>query len=226
MAADEVLLESAAAGIASLRFYGWSEATLSLGYFQPERRRLEDERLVRLPFVRRPSGGDTLVHHHELTYALGLPRGAPWQNGGAWPRRMHRIVAAALVRLGVPVRLYVPVDPAAFRGVLCFQHFTTDDLVLGTAKITGSAQRKQRGALLQHGSILLAASPHTPALPGIRELSGRELSGIEVSRPIGTEFVRETGWELVPADWTERERQRRDEIARTRYSQDSWNRKR
>lgn len=34
MAADEVLLESAIAGAASLRFYGWLPATLSLGYFQ------------------------------------------------------------------------------------------------------------------------------------------------------------------------------------------------
>ena len=35
MAADEALLEAASRGVASLRFYGWSEATLSLGYFQP-----------------------------------------------------------------------------------------------------------------------------------------------------------------------------------------------
>ena len=35
MAADEVLLGQAAQGIASLRFYTWSQATLSLGYFQP-----------------------------------------------------------------------------------------------------------------------------------------------------------------------------------------------
>src|SRR5262245_51580642 len=89
MAADEVLLEAAIAGVASLRFYGWSEATVSLGYFQPECRRLDDERLARLPFVRRPSGGDALVHHHEVTYALALPPGRPWHAGEPWPRRMH-----------------------------------------------------------------------------------------------------------------------------------------
>ena len=43
MAADEVLLEAALAGVASLRFYGWTEATVSLGYFQPERVRLHDD---------------------------------------------------------------------------------------------------------------------------------------------------------------------------------------
>ena len=33
MAADEMLLETAGAGQASLRFYGWSAPALSLGYF-------------------------------------------------------------------------------------------------------------------------------------------------------------------------------------------------
>ena len=36
MAADEALLETASdRGLASLRFYTWTEPTLSLGYFQP-----------------------------------------------------------------------------------------------------------------------------------------------------------------------------------------------
>jgi len=35
MAADEMLLEAAGVGQASLRFYGWSAPELSLGYFQP-----------------------------------------------------------------------------------------------------------------------------------------------------------------------------------------------
>src|ERR1051326_1065531 len=74
MAADEVLLHSAAAGQVSLRFYGWTEATLSLGYFQHAARRLDDPLLPELPFVRRPTGGDALVHHQELTYCLAVPR--------------------------------------------------------------------------------------------------------------------------------------------------------
>src|SRR5438105_15958731 len=105
MAKDEVLLESAAAGTASLRFYAWGEANLPLGYFQRERLRLEDKQLAQLPFVRRLTGGMTLVHHHELTYALALPAGPPWQRNGSrplpWLHRMHGIIAAALQQVGV-----------------------------------------------------------------------------------------------------------------------------
>src|SRR5437762_6826079 len=87
MAADETLLHSAASAVASLRFYTWTTATLSLGYFQPHAVRLSDPLLVELPFVRRPSGGATLVHHHEVTYALALP--PHLQSGEPWLRRMH-----------------------------------------------------------------------------------------------------------------------------------------
>jgi lipoate-protein ligase A len=49
-----------------------------------------------LPFVRRPSGGDTLVHDQEVTYALALPPGPRWQGGQPWPARMHAVIAASL----------------------------------------------------------------------------------------------------------------------------------
>src|SRR5205823_294304 len=157
MAADEVLLESAVAGAGSLRFYGWTEATLSLGYFQPHRIRGSDERLAKLPFVRRPTGGGILVHHHELTYALGLPASLVRQEHQSWLGRMHTIIAQALSGLGVSTATVAEEKQAA--DLLCFQHFTAGDLVVNAAKVVGSAQRKQRGALLQHGAILLATSP-------------------------------------------------------------------
>jgi lipoate-protein ligase A len=226
MAADEVLLEAAVAGVASLRFYGWTPATVSLGYFQPERVRLDDGRLAGLPFVRRPSGGGTLVHHHEITYAFGLPPGPPWQAGEPWLTRMHRLVAAALARLGVTARVHVPAGDQPFHGFLCFQHFTAGDLLIGPGKVVGSAQRRQRRALLQHGSILLAASPYAPQLPGVRELSGMELPVADTCAALEQEWVRQTGWALRPADWTGAERQRLADLAAAKYGRDDWNRKR
>src|SRR5262245_54691837 len=69
MAVDETLLESAAAsGAASLRFYGWSEPTLSLGYFQRAAARQTHATSLGCPMVRRPSGGGAILHDWELTY--------------------------------------------------------------------------------------------------------------------------------------------------------------
>ena len=226
MAADEVLLESAASGTASLRFYSWSRATLSLGYFQPEKLRHAEKGLAQLPYVRRPTGGASLVHHHEVTYTLALPAGRPWQTGEPWLQRMHASIACALSELQVTACMHSDKEDRPFAGVLCFQHLTAGDLLIGSAKIVGSAQRRQRGALLQHGAILLARSPHAPALPGIQELSGRTLSAAEVADAVGREIHRRTGWDFVAEDWTALELQRLDELVAEKYTQDSWNRKR
>jgi lipoate-protein ligase A len=226
MAADEVLLEAAVAGTASVRFYGWWEPTVSLGYFQSESLRLLDERLTPLPFVRRPTGGATLVHHHELTYALALPAGAPWQGQDSWLRRMHALIASALSELEIPARPHEPAEDEHFRGFLCFHHFARGDLVIGPAKVAGSAQRKQRRALLQHGAILLARSPHAPTLPGILELTGRLLTAEEISAAVLRVFGRDTGWPVESSEWTAEEQVRIDQLIREKYSQQTWNRKR
>src|SRR6516164_7148613 len=127
MAADEALLESAAGGVASLRYYGWTTATLSLGYFQPAAARLGDPLLAALPWLRRPTGGEALVHHHEITYALALPGGDPWQSRNSpWPCRMHEIIRTALAMLGVNVRLCE--EEKRLGDVLCFLHHTPGDL--------------------------------------------------------------------------------------------------
>jgi lipoyl(octanoyl) transferase len=226
MAADEILLRAAIAGTASLRFYGWEQATLSLGYFQPERLRFSDDRLAGLPFVRRPSGGDTLVHHHEVTYTLALPAGKPWQTGEQWLCRMHAIIAAALRTLGVPVRLQATPGVEPFAGPLCFRHVTPGDLLIDSAKVVGSAQRRQRGALMQHGGILLRRSPYAPVLPGIEDLSGRALKPEEVCRAIQEEFAGQTGWSVVSGDWTKSQHHAIEELVASKYASAAWNCKR
>ncbi len=228
MAADEALLESAISGRASLRFYTWTEPTVSLGYFQAESLRLTDPRLASLPWVRRPSGGAALIHDRELTYALALPPGRPWQTGTSWLTRMHTIICQSLTELAVQSAPFAAaaVDARPFTGLLCFQHFTAGDLMIGGAKVVGSAQRKQHGAIVQHGGILLSESLFAPVLPGIRELSGKELTASRVMDQVARTFAAETGWNLNPGNWTEAERARIEVLVAEKYGADAWNRKR
>ena len=227
MAADETLLEAAAAGTASFRLYGWSQPTLSLGYFQSSAGSRASPRLGELAWVRRPSGGAALVHHLEATYALALPPGLPWQKRGeSWLRTMHGILREALAVLGVSSHPCGDSQERKLGDVLCFLHHTPGDLLIGEAKIAGSAQRKQRGALMQHGSILLAASPFTPRLPGIREMTGTTLAAESLGAAVTEQLRKHTGWPLVWADWTPQERQRIEELAAGKYSHPAWNSKR
>jgi lipoyl(octanoyl) transferase len=225
MAADEALLQTATTGIASIRFYGWSEPTVSLGYFQPARVRLEDPNLASLAFVRRPSGGATLVHHHELTYCLALPPGA-WQHGEPWLTRMHRIIAAALLDLGVRTGMHEGQAQNHGSNLLCFRQFTPGDLLIDSAKVVGSAQRKRRGALLQHGAIILARSQHTPSLPGIREVTSLSLSPAQAMAAVIESFETLLNAQTVAEPWTHTEQNVAAQRLTACYRQDAWNNRR
>jgi lipoate-protein ligase A len=224
MAADEVLLLSAVSGQATLRFYTWSTATASLGYFQSARLLRADPLLGKLPYVRRPSGGATLVHHFEVTYALAVPAGDSWQGEESWLARMHRILSMALAGLGVGSRLHCPeAGLERSRGLLCFQQLTRGDILIESSKIVGSAQRKQRGALMQHGGILLARSPYAPALPGIKELSGIDLLHDALVPAAREAFIQDTGWELVARDMDSSELQCLEDLKVRKYGHAIWN---
>jgi lipoate-protein ligase A len=175
--------------------------------------------------VRRPSGGLALVHHHEVTYALALPAGAAWQPGGeSWLVGMHEAVRVALSDLGVESRLCE--GPQARGEVLCFLSHTTGDVLVGGCKVVGSAQRKGRGALMQHGSILLRQSPHTPALPGIAELTGRVIEVEELIAAVIGVLSRRCGWVIESGWWSEREERLAEELQASRYGASGWNERR
>jgi lipoate-protein ligase A len=98
-------------------------------------------------------------------------------------------------------------DPAATTGCgtrsqdnesfLCFVRRTPGDVLLDGWKIAGSAQRRHRGAVLQHGSILFERSPVAPELPGIHDLTSIRLDRrgfasqlqIDLSRRLGIGFT-------------------------------------
>jgi lipoate-protein ligase A len=179
MAIDEVFLEQAARDDrAHLRIYTWAEPTVSIGYFQgiDERRSHLASRDCRL--VRRPSGGGAIVHDQEVTYALAIP--GPWRacQQRELYRRVHQGLAELLFELAAPATL-CPARPAGEAGsepFLCFQRKTEGDVLIGDCKVIGSAQRRGKGAVVQHGSILLRASPAAPELPGIGDLSPAQLA--------------------------------------------------
>jgi lipoate-protein ligase A len=222
MAADEVMLEAAEAGVASLRFYGWSGPTLSLGYFQPSA-----ERLAGLPWVRRMTGGAALVHHHEVTYALALPAERPWQTAGeSWVCRFHHLIADALARAGAATRAVVCGEEKKLGPVLCFLHQTPGDLLAASAKVVGSAQRKRKGALLQHGGILLARSELAPQLPGLAELTGVRFTPGDVAKIVAERFAADTDWELERSKWSAAEKARQISLMSEKYARPEWNEKR
>lgn len=229
MAADEAMLESAVErGIASLRFYTWSEPTLTLGYFQPA----SDVSAVpgNLPWVRRSTGGAAIVHHHELTYAMALPDTQEWRPSESWVCRFHHLLRSVLADHGVASRAVICGEEKKLGEVLCFLHQTAGDLLIQGSKVAGSAQRKRKRALLQHGSLLLSRSEFAPMLPGINDFAKEAartaaLPGQTFSPGRLAELL-ESRFDLEPSDWTAEELRRTEEIRAEKYANLEWNGKR
>lgn len=227
MASDELLLELAEEGVCSLRFYTWLEPTVSLGYFQFASHLLESNELKGLPWVRRATGGEALVHHHELTYALGLPLNIAGQKVTLWQEKMHLIIQHALVHLGVSLPdINLPEQRNDPNNLLCFHHHAPQDLIIKQHKIVGSAQRKKKRSVIQHGGILLAQSIHTPSLPGILELSGKMLCPEKLRETIVNECRHALGWIFNTSGWSPEEQTKIQYFVKHRFDNADWNNKR
>ena len=246
MAADETLLDSAAAGTPTLRFYEWSEPTLSLGYFQAQRDRALHRSSRDYPLVRRQTGGGAILHDRELTYSLALPLAHPLAaDAMQLYLAAHRALIDTLGSLGIEAQLrtpgeaarkvsdlgigaqaVAPVERNVSEPFLCFQRAAEGDVLFAGTKICGSAQRRRRGAILQHGSLLLAASPAAPELAGLLELTGNSPSPTELIAPWSRELAFQLRLHLraAPLDETERERVRT--LAVEKYDTAAWNRRR
>jgi len=229
MAVDEVLLEAAAMGIAALRFYRWSEPTLSLGYFQNYADRESHAGSRKCPVVRRASGGGAILHDQEITYSLAVPvaqRTA--KTATALYDTVHGALIAALALWKVrAVRCCdVPPRQASDQPFLCFQRRAQGDVLLDGAKICGSAQRRRGGAILQHGSLLLRASKAAPELPGLVEVSGANFDEAELLAAWLAVLAERMDLALTPARLSADESGQATLLAREKYQAEKWTRRR
>jgi len=200
MALDEALLQAAETdGNATLRFYQWSEPTLSLGYFQLQADRRLHAASANCRLVRRSTGGGAIVHDRELTYSIVLPLFDSFHFNPQWLyRAVHDSLIETVAEFGITAnkcQAEHSTNPAG-EPFLCFQRHTAGDVLLGSHKIGGSAQRRRRCAILQHGSILLAKSAAAPELPGIAELTGIRLSARQLQLEWQPRLAASLGFDL------------------------------
>jgi len=167
MAIDEAIMNAVSEGGAppTLRFYGWQPATLSIGYFQKAEDEVDFASVTErgIGFVRRPTGGRAVLHDQELTYSMILPETYPDMPKSV--TESYRILSNGLLhgfrRLGLQADMVTLADEgekakfASAGSAACFDSPSWYELVVEDRKVAGSAQMRQRGVVLQHGSILL-----------------------------------------------------------------------
>mgnify|MGYP003667378661 CR=1 FL=1 len=238
MAIDQALLESVDRdAVPTLRFYTWSEPTVSLGYFQKARDRLAHSPSAKCAFVRRATGGGAIVHHNELTYSFVWPlEYVPAGAKSELYQQTHQAIIESLGRFGVSATRYADWGDQAVQTAtsnekrcdpfLCFQRRTDEDLVVAGYKVCGSAQRTSRKAVLQHGSILLDVSPHAPELPGVVNVTPHAIAPQELAETLASSMAKAFGMKFDKFSLNETLIQRAKQIQATRFGQLDWNEKR
>ncbi|MFC7783371.1 MULTISPECIES: biotin/lipoate A/B protein ligase family protein [unclassified Rossellomorea] len=259
MALDEALLDWHSEGKIppTIRFYGWDPATLSIGYFQKVEKEINLEAVKEhgLGFVRRPTGGRGVLHEHELTYSVIVSEDHP-----EMPKTVteaYRVISEGILKgfQGLGLEAYFAVPKTAEereglknpRSAVCFDAPSWYELVVEGRKVAGSAQTRQKGVILQHGSILLDLdedklfSLFNYPSDRVKERMQRafknkavamnEISSETVTMDMAKEAFKK-GFEeglnihLEPYELSEEETQYVVDLAETRYESDDWNFKR
>jgi lipoate-protein ligase A len=231
MALDEALLNHVAAGGSppTLRLYRFAPTSVTIGYFQSLSRsvHLEEAERLGVPVVRRFTGGGAVVHPEdgELTYSISLPAEGRMAYLGESYRILCSAVADALKRLGVEAE-YVPPNDVVVRG----------------RKVSGNAQARRRGALLQHGTILYrapldlmerllvvprekleshGASSLRDRVTSLEAEAGRAFTPLEIADALTAAIAEALGAETVEGWYTRSELEEAERLA-PRYRSREW----
>lgn len=143
MALDEVLVNKIAKGESQpcLRFYGWQPAAVSIGYFQSLLAEVDVEKCQELgiDIVRRQTGGGAVFHDDEVTYSMHIP------------------LSLNLVQVKI-LESYQRICQGIIKGLsplgIQAQFVPLNDIIASGKKISGNAQTRKQGLILQHGTIL------------------------------------------------------------------------
>lgn len=256
MALDEALIEWHSKNVfpPTIRFYGWNPPTLSLGYFQKVEKEIDIEKVQEygVGLVRRLTGGRAVLHDNELTYSVIVSESHPMM-----PKTVteaYRVISHGLLEgfteLGLHSYFSIPKTMEEHeqlknpRSSICFDTPSWYELVVEGRKVAGSAQTRQKGVILQHGSIPISLDENMlfdlfkfpndkvrdrmqksfrNKAVSINEISDRDISMNEVRKAFKNGFEKGLQIELEPYHLTDSELKYVQALAEEKYNSDKWN---
>ncbi|MCX9012505.1 MAG: biotin/lipoate A/B protein ligase family protein [Candidatus Methanoperedens sp.] len=228
MALDEAVSEGVRNGSSppTIRFYSWKPSAVSIGYFQGIRDEVNLEvcRELGVDYIRRWTGGGAVYHDYggEVTYSVIAPASVFPKNIIESYMLVCGWIVKALGSLGIE---------AEFRPI--------NDILVGSKKISGSAQTRRGGVLLQHGTLLYDLDLAT--MFSVLNVSRQKISDKMIQSAqervtcvlrhssVGKEEVYEAlirafteGKEYEFGTWSRDEMERAWELAEGKYRSEGW----
>ena len=210
MAADEKLLEQAEKlNKIIIRFYFWRDKAATIGYIQKYSAAPNDYTIIR-----RPTGGGVVFHDKDLTYTVAVPGSHKIYKLDRTESYhiFHRAILKALKYFKKTGDLAPDLKSTENRQtVKCFTSPTKYDIIVGTKKIAGAAQRRTKSGILHQGSIL-------------KEVADGNVEALQESMIYALQ--REFNIEFDPFVPDELFIEETEKLAEEKYHSASWNKKR
>lgn len=226
MAIDEAVMLS---GTPTLRFYGWEPPAVSIGYFQGIEQEVDLAACKRLgvDVVRRLTGGGAVFHDKELTYSIIIPEkdNIVSRNILESYGQICGFVVEGLRKLGLP---------AEFKPI--------NDIVVNGKKVSGNAQTRRGGMILQHGTVLLEADvkkmfsilkvPDEKIRDKMIAAVEERVTSVEreAKKKIGFKETKaamikafKEGFDLAEGELSKEELGKAAELSKSKYSKREWN---
>jgi lipoate-protein ligase A len=162
MARDEFLFQRCHQKKAGFfRLYFWEIPTFSFGVSQKIHKAVNLDYIEKngYGYVRRITGGKTVLHHEEITYAVASSEDIFHRDHDLY--QSYKLISGVLVdafrQIGVDAYLSGGMSSSSLSKSSnpCFSFPTPNEIEIQGKKIVGSAQKRDNQALLQHGSIPL-----------------------------------------------------------------------
>jgi len=229
MALEETLMGTVASGGSpTVRFWRWDPSAVTIGRFQDVEQEVVLHRchIGGIDVVRRMSGGGTTYHDsaREFVFSVTAPEGLFARNVVGAYTQVLDLVVAALGDMGITARIK-----------------DDNNVMVGDRKVSGNSQRRGRGVLQVHGTVLWDVDEETMfsvlrARPDM-DVKGRAtpskhhpVTGLSALAEVTYEEAYETlfqkllkGRTYIVTSWTEEELARAKELVKTKYGTEEWN---
>jgi lipoate-protein ligase A len=145
-----------------LHLYRWKNPSITYGHFIKIEKLLQLDVLkeLHIDLAKRPTGGGVILHVYDLAFSFLLPASSPFFSVDPLKNYqfVHQIVFKALKEyLQEHALAFLDENPQdlTLAANFCMAKPTIYDLMVGSKKIVGAAQRKKKNGYLHQGSIAI-----------------------------------------------------------------------
>jgi len=230
MAIDEAILIARVRGLVpnTLRFFTWKPACVTIGFFQNIEQEVDVEKAkaMGIDVVRRYTGGGAVFHDKELTYSIVLDeRNVSFDIIESY-RKICGCIIQGLRSFGISAE-FTPIN----------------DIVVNGRKISGNAQTRKEGFVLQHGTILMdvdikkmfsvlkdsdekirdkMVKSAEERVTSIKREARKEISLEELERELKKGFEKVFGVKFKEDELTKEELEIAEKLCKEKYSTKEW----